>query len=162
MRETPSGVSEKIVFTVRDMPHFAPYLQFLVNIIQIHFEHVKLGGEDYEISEAIDKQELDSLYKYLYGLQPGSIVEIDEAEARVLYAAFVIVSRLIICEYGEEICGRLIRNLPPKHRWHNFENFRADLLHHNTQMLMDMEQNMIDKIPYLDEVKERVAAVTLL
>jgi len=53
--------SERNVIVVRDMPHFAPYLQFVANIVQIHFERVKLGGDDFGISIAISREELNKL-----------------------------------------------------------------------------------------------------
>ena len=96
------------VFTVRDMPHYAAYLQFLINIIQIHFEHVKLGAADHRISEAINPADLEVLCTYLLSLQPGDSVDIKEKDARVLYASFVIVSRLLLTDYGEEIASRLM------------------------------------------------------
>lgn len=161
MNAIPPEAENRHVFTVRDMPHFAPYLQFLVNIIQIHNEHVKLGAADHGISLTMDKEDLDVLYKYLHNLQPGDAVDVTEKDARVLYASFVVVSRLLLCDYGEEICKRLIGHLPPQHRWANFERFRNDLLHHNTQMLLDMDGNMSHLIRGLDEVKQRLAEVTI-
>ena len=161
MNAVLSEENNEHVFTVRDMPHFAPYLQFLVNIIHIHFEHVKLGAPDYGISATMNKDDLDVLYKYLHTLEPGSAVEIRERDARVLYAGFVVVSRLLLCDYGEEICNRLIGHLPPQHRWAKFEQFRNDLLHHNTQMLLDMDTNMSHMIGGLDIVKERPSQVSI-
>ena len=160
MNEISGGGGNRHVFTVRDMPHFAPYLQFLVNIIQIHHEHVKLGAPDYGISDTIEKTDLDELDKYLNSLQVGATVEIREKDARVLYAAIVVVSRLLLCDYGEELCQRLIGHLPPQHRWFKFENFRNDLLHHNTQMLLDMDSNMAHLIDGLDYVKQKLSLVS--
>lgn len=150
-----------VVFTVRDMPHFAPYLQFVVSIIQIHFEHVKAGGDDYFISGAIERDDLQTLYKYLYSLKPGEAVVIRENDARVLYASFVIVSRMLICDYGEEICNRLTGRLPSQHPWSQYEVFRNTLLKHNAQMLMDMDNNMASMIGGLKDVKKRLASVNL-
>ena len=149
------------VFTVRDMPHYAAYLQFLINIIQIHFEHVKLGAADHRISEAINPSDLEVLSTYLLSLQPGDSVDIKEKDARVLYASFVIVSRLLLTDYGEEIASRLISRLPVQHRWHQFEFFRNDILKHNTQMLLDMDANMNGEIRGLDKVKTSLALVTV-
>ena len=98
MNRTLSDGDNRHVLTVRDMPHFAPYLQFLVNIIQIHHEHVKLGGPDYGISDTMVKPDLDVLDKYLNSLQAGASVEIREKDARVLYASIVVVSRLLLCD----------------------------------------------------------------
>ncbi len=153
--------SDDHVFTVRDMPHFAPYLQFLVNIIQIHFENVKHGYPDYNVSGAINKKDLNILDQYLSELQPGAHVVIKENAAKVLYASFAVVSRLLICDYGEKICNRLIRNLPQQHRWHQFEAFRNDLLHHNTQMLIDMDQNMSYLISGFDRMKQQLDKISL-
>jgi hypothetical protein len=153
--------SNRNVLTVSNMPHYAPYLQFLVSIIQIHFEQVKQGFPDYKVTEAFIKDDLDSLYEYLLKLETGAPVEIKENDARVLYASFVIVSRLLLCEYGEEICQRLIKNLPIHHRWFKFENFRNDLLRHNAQMLMDMDANMSGLISGLDAVKAKLEVVSL-
>lgn len=151
----------RMVFSVKDMPHYAPYLQFLLNILQIHFAHVEAGGPDYGISDAVDRQELEKLYNYLYQLREGEPVDIRESDARVLYATFVIVSRLLICDYGERVCQRLIQNLASGHRWHEFEIFRNDLLRHNTQMLLDMDQNMDHLIRGLDTVKARLELIHL-
>lgn len=161
MHTTTENTKNDHVFTVRDLPHFAPYLQFLVNIIQIHHERVKNGANDFGISKTINQNDLDVLYQYLHTLQPGAAVVINEAGARVLYASFVIVSRLLLCDYGEEICNRLIKNLPEQHRWHKFENFRNDLLHHNTQMLLDMDNNMSEMISGLSVLKQQLQEVSL-
>jgi hypothetical protein len=161
MHTTRERTDNKNVLTVRDMPHFAPYLQFIVNILQIHFEHVKLGHPDHGISGTMVKQDFDELYDYLYQLAPDQPVEIMEKDARVLYACLVVVSRLMLCEYGEEVCGRLIRHLPSQHRWHQYEVFRNDLLRHNTQLLLDMDTNMLAAIRGLDLVKEKLEAVTI-
>ena len=158
---TTTEVARRNVFVVRDMPHFAPYLQFLVNVIQIHFEHVTLGGYDYHISGAINREDLEILYKYLHQLEPGAAVEIKENDARVLYASFVIVSRLMLCDYGEEICKRLIQNLPSAHPWSNYEVFRNTILRHNAQMLMDMDNNMTLSISGLGTIKQQLELIDL-
>ena len=158
---TSEDVRNPEVFTVREMPHFAPYLQFLVNILQIHFEHVKAGGADYGISETMDRADLEALYNYLHRLEPGAPVQIKQKDARVLYACFVVVSRLLICDYGESICNRLIRNLSPRHPWSQYEVFRNTLLRRNAQMLMDMDNNMREQIPGLEEIKRRLETVSL-
>lgn len=150
-----------MVFTVRDMPHFAPYLQFLVNIIQIHFARTENGGQDYFISGAIDRSELDGLYHYLNKLKPGETIVIKERDARVLYASFVVVSRMLICDYGEEICHRLIARLPTQHPWAKYEAFRNTLLRHNAQMLLDMDTNMAAGISGLEQVKKKLELVSL-
>jgi len=159
--QTIERVGNKNVFVVRDIPHFAPYLQFLVNILQIHFEHVRMGEDDHNISAAINRNDLELLYSYLRKLEPGAAVEIGERDACVLYAGFVIVSRLILCDYGETICRKLIENFPPQHPFSRFENFRNILLHHNSQMLLDMDTNMQHLIGGLDIVKQKLEAVTL-
>ena len=153
--------SERNVFVVRDMPHFAPYLQFVANIVQIHFERVKLGGDDFGISIAINRQQLDLLQAYLVRLQPGAAIEIKEQEAQVLYASLVVVSRLLLCDYGEEICLRLTRNLSPQHPWSNYETFRNTLLRHNSQMLLDMDQHLQQDLKDLNEMKQKLEAISL-
>lgn len=149
------------VLIVNDMPHFAPYLQFITNIIQIHFEHVKLGRPDYYISDTMDRADFDEFYNYLYELPAGAPVEINERYGRVLYASLVVVSRLLICEYGEEVCGRLIRNLPAQHRWSKFEHFRNDLLRHNSQLLLDLDGKVASEIAGLEQVKKKLEQVTV-
>jgi hypothetical protein len=153
--------SERNVIVVRDMPHFAPYLQFVANIVQIHFERVKLGGDDFGISIAISREELNMLHSYLLRLQPGAAIEIKEQEAKVLYASLVVVSRLLLCDYGEEICQRLTRNLPPQHPWSHYETFRNTLLHHNSQMLLDMDQRLQQNLKDLNELKQKLEAISL-
>lgn len=155
------GVSDNNVLTVRDVPHFAPYLQFLVNFVQIHFEYARQGNNDYKVSNAISAEHLDEFSSYLYKLKPDDAVEIGEKYARVVYGCLVVVSRMLICEYGEVIAGRLTSKLPAGHRWQNFEHFRNDLLRHNTQMLMDMDTNMHHLIGGIEDVKKRLNEVTL-
>ncbi|HTM65120.1 MAG TPA: hypothetical protein VL093_02290 [Flavipsychrobacter sp.] len=153
--------SEKNVLVVRDMPHFAPYLQFLTNIIQIHFEKVKLGGNDYRISAAITPEQLGVLHNYLMLLLPGAPIEIKAREVTVLYAVLVVVSRLLLSDYGEEICLRLTRNLSPQHPWSHYDTFRNTLLRHNSQMLLDMDQRLLADINGLDELKQKLKAISL-
>ena len=158
---TSEDILNPEVFTVREMPHFAPYLQFLVNIIKIHFELVKAGGSDYGISDTMNRADLEKLYVYLHEIEPGAPVRIGQKDARVLYACFVIVSRLMLCDYGEAICSRLIRNLDTRHPWSEFEVFRNTLLRHNAQMLMDMDNSTRMQIPGLEEIKSRLEAISL-
>ena len=153
--------SERNVLVVRDMPHFAPYLQFVANIVQIHFERVKLGGNDFGISIAINREELNVLHAYLMRLQPGAAVEIKEQEAKMLYATLVVVSRLLLCDYGEEICRRLTRNLPQQHPWSHYETFRNTLLHHNSQMLLDIDEQFRQELKNLNELKQKLEAISL-
>jgi hypothetical protein len=159
--KTAEKALEKNVLVVRDMPHFAPYLQFLANIVQIHFERVKLGGDDFGISAAINREELNVLHSYLMRLKPGATIEIKAREAKVLYASLVVVSRLLLCDYGEEICLRLTKNLAPQHPWSNYETFRNTLLRHNSQMLLDMDQHLQQELNDLESLKQKLEAISL-
>ncbi len=161
MESVHNGNIKTQLLLKKDQPHFAPYLQFLTNIIQIHLEYVKQGGPDYGISDAINKEEFQAFYNYLYSLEPGDPVEINEQQGPALYATTVTISRLLLCEYGERICSRLISKLPQEHRWSRFEAFRNDLLKHNTQLLLDLDQLQLEEKGALVALKERLERITL-
>lgn len=154
-------MGDENVLVVKDVPHFAPYLQFLVNIIQIHFEHVRQGNPDYNIAQAISVDDLNSLSAYLNRLQDGEPVQISQRFGRLLYATGVVISRMLISDYGEEICGRLISRLPSRHRWHRFEDFRTDMLRHNAQLLMDIDSGMSTPVDGLAAVRKQLNEVTV-